>query len=159
MPSRKGQTVVVWAGMGEEGMTNQRYFDEKEQSMDWLLLVSGVLAGFTTVGHFLVGSRNFLHPMLQASFDEISKKVMHCVFHYISVYLILSTVVLLLLGFGIDCGMDAIFLVKFIAVQYLLFAVTQLVIAFTSQIDRAVFKLFQWTFFVLIAVFAWLGVS
>ena len=130
--------------------------------MNWLLLVSGILAGFTTVGHFLVGSRNFLHPMLHASFDEVSKKVMHCVFHYISVYLILSTVVLLLLGFvgfRVNLDMNAIFLVKFIAAQYLLFAVTQLVIAFTSQIDRAVFKLFQWTFFVLIAVFAWLGVS
>ena len=127
--------------------------------MNWLLLVSGILAGFTTVGHFLVGSRNFLHPMLHTSFDEVSKKVMHCVFHYISVYLILSTVVLLLLGFGVNLDMDAIFLVKFIAVQYLLFAVVQLVIAFTSQLDKAMFKLFQWTFFVLIAVFAWLGVS
>ena len=127
--------------------------------MNWLLLISGVLAGFTTVGHFLVGSRNFLHPMLRASFDEVSKKVMHCVFHYISVYLVLSTVVLLLLGLGIDGDMDAIFLVKFIAVQYLLFAAVQLVIAFTSQLDKAIFKLFQWTFFVLIAVFAWLGVS
>ena len=127
--------------------------------MNWLLLASGVLAGFTTVGHFLVGSRHFLLPMEHASFDEISKEVMHCVFHYISAYLILSTVALLLLGFGIDCGMNSIFLVKFIAVQYLLFAVTQLIIAFTSQIDRAVFKLFQWAFFVLIAVVAWLGVS
>ena len=127
--------------------------------MNGLLLISGILAGFTSIGHFLVGSRNFLHPMLQASFDEVSKKVMHCVFHYISVYLVLSTVVLLLLGLGIDGDMDAIFLVKFIAVQYLLFAAVQLVIAFTSQLDKAIFKLFQWTFFVLIAVFAWLGVS
>jgi hypothetical protein len=48
-------------------------------------------------------------------------------------------------------------MVQFIAVHFALFAVTQLIIAATSKIPNAVFKMFQWIIFVVIAVFAWLG--
>ena len=127
--------------------------------MNGLLVVSGVFAAFTTIGHFVIGSKSFLKPMLEASFDERAKKVMHCVFHYVSAYLVLSTAVLLALGFGLNLTMAATLLVKFIATHYAVFAVTQIIIALTSQLHNGIFKLFQWMFFVVIAVFAWLGVS
>ena len=59
--------------------------------MNWFIIIAGLVCAFTTIGHFSVGSRKFLKPMLKASFDPVPKKVMHCVFHYISAYLILST--------------------------------------------------------------------
>jgi hypothetical protein len=125
--------------------------------MNWLLTISGLFAAFTTIGHFAVGTKQYLVPTLEASFDEVPKKVMHCLFHYISVFLILSAAVLLAAGFGLGLGGDSTPLIRFIAISYAAFAGTQIVLAVRSDIERAPLKLFQWTFFVLIAVFAWLG--
>ena len=125
--------------------------------MNWLILIAGVFAAFTTIGHFLVGSKSFLKPMLNADFDEVAKKVMHCVFHYVSTYLILSSLALLIIGFGLKFDGGNLLLVRFIALNYAVFAVWQIIIALTSKIPNAMFKLFQWIFPVLIAVFAWLG--
>lgn len=127
--------------------------------MNWLVLVSGLFALFTVIGHFAMGIKSFLKPMLDAPFDDVPKKVVHCVFHYISAFLVLSAGVLLAVGLGMDFKADTSLLVKFIALNYGVFAVTQIFYAITSNIKNAVFKLFQWTFFVLIAVFAWLGVA
>ena len=129
----------------------------KESGMNWMITIAGFVALFTTIGHFAVGSKSFLKPMLEASFDDIPKKVMHCVFHYVSAYLIVSTVALLLIGFGACIGTEASLLARFIAINYAVFAVWQIAIAVTSKIPNGVMKLFQWVFFVLIAVFAWLG--
>ena len=125
--------------------------------MNWLVLISGLIAAFCTVGHFAIGSKQYLQPMLQASFDDVAKKVMHCVFHYVSVYLVLSTAFLIAVGFGYKFNTDATRMVQFIAVHFALFAVTQLIIAATSKIQNAAFKMFQWIIFVVIAVLAWLG--
>ena len=127
--------------------------------MNWALFIAGLFAGLTTLGHFFVGSKSFLKPMLQASFDEVPKKVLHCVFHYVSAYLILSTIVLLAMGLGFNVKGDTTLLIRFIAIHYAAFAVTQIIIAVTSEIKGGIFKLFQWIFFVIIAVAAWLGVS
>jgi hypothetical protein len=125
--------------------------------MNWLILISGLVAGFCTVGHFAIGSKQYLQPMLQASFDDIPKKVMHCVFHYVSVYLVLSTIFLLAVGLGYNFNSEPSLLVKFIAIHFALFAVSQLIIAVTSKIHNAVLKMFQWIIFIVIAVTAWIG--
>jgi hypothetical protein len=125
--------------------------------MNWLLIIAGGFAGFATVGHLTVGTKNFLVPTLQASFDEVPKKVMHCLFHYVSAYLILTTIYLLAIGVGFKFGGGTTLLVKFIAVNYAAFALGQIIIALASKIQNALFKLFQWVFWTLIAVIAWLG--
>ena len=127
--------------------------------MNWMILISGLVAGFVNVGHFTVGSKDFLKPMLQADFDDVPKKVMHSVFHYVSVYVVLSFIVLISIGLGFSFGAADALLVKFIAVNYFLFAITQIVIAATSKIPNGVIKLFQWIPFMTIAIFAWIGAS
>ncbi len=125
--------------------------------MNWLVLASGVFALFTVIGHFTMGNKSFLRPMMEASFDEVPKKVMQSVFHYVSVFLVLSAAALILVGLGVSFGGDASLLVRFIALNYALFAIAQIIIALTSGIPSALTKLFQWVFFVVIAVLAWLG--
>ena len=125
--------------------------------MNWLILASGLFALFTVIGHFTMGNKNFLRPMMEASFDEVPKKVMQSAFHYVSVFLVLSAVTLILVGIGVSFGVDASLLVRFIALNYALFAIAQIIIALTSGIPKPLTKLFQWTFFVVIAVLAWLG--
>jgi hypothetical protein len=127
--------------------------------MNWPIFIAGVGAGFITLGHFAVGSKQYLKPMLQASFDEVPKKINHCVFHYISVYLVLSTIFLLLTGIGYISPADNSWLVKFISINYGFFAVVQIVIAATSGIQNAIFKMFQWMLFAFVAVFAWVGIN
>ena len=127
--------------------------------MNWMIIIAGLTAGFVNLGHFTVGRKDFLKPMLQADFDDVPKKVMHCVFHYITVYVALSFIVLIAIGLGFSFGTANTVLVKFIAVNYFLFAITQLVIAAASNIPKGAIKLFQWIFFMGIAIFAWMGAS
>ena len=125
--------------------------------MNRLVLISGIFALLTTIGHFAVGTKQFLMPMLEAMFDPVAKKVMHCVFHYISAFLILSTIALLSVGTGMLHVQGGALLVQFIACNYLMFAIWQIFLASTSGIPKGVLKLFQWVFFVLVAGFALFG--
>lgn len=125
--------------------------------MNWFIIISGVVCTLTTIGHFAVGSREFLAPMLAASIEPVPKKVMHCVFHYVSTFLVLSAIFLLGIGFGVITSEGTSLLVRFISINYAVFAVWQIVIAATSGIQNGVFKLFQWIFFIIIALTAWLG--
>ena len=125
--------------------------------MNWLVLGAGLFGLVAVIGHFTAGSKNFLKPMLDASFDEISKKVMLSVFHYVSVFLILSSIVLLCIGFGYSFELDSQFVLWFISINYLFFAVAQVVIALTSKIQSSLIKLFQWVFWVIIGGLSFVG--
>ena len=124
--------------------------------MNLYVFIAGILGVFTTIGHFIMGSKQFLRPILESQIDQIPKKVMHSVFHYISVYLITSSFILLLIGYGINIG-ESELLIKFIAVNYAGFGIWQIAIALTSGIKNSLTKLFQWTFFILIAILCFLG--
>ena len=125
--------------------------------MNWFVLSAGIVALMTTLGHFTAGRKMFFLPMMNAEFDQVSKKVMHCVFHYVSVFLITSTFTLLAVGLGKFIAPGHSIVVNFIAINYAGCAVWQLVIAVTSGIPKAPFKLFQWVFFAVIAVLSLLG--
>ncbi len=127
--------------------------------MNWQILASGIFALLTTLGHFTVGKKQFLLPTLDATFDPVAKKVMHCVFHYVSTFLVLSTIVLLAIGAGKVNLQGSKLLVNFIATNYAIFAVWQICLAMTSGIPKGIFKLFQWVFFALISAFAYYGAS
>lgn len=125
--------------------------------MNWFILIAGLGAAFTTIGHFTMGSKMYLKPMLEADFDPVAKKVMHAVFHYVSAFLILSAAALLGVAFGLLNPAASQLLVLFIAASYAFFAVWQIILVLTSGIEKGLFKMFQWVFFVVIAVFAHLG--
>ena len=38
--------------------------------MNWFIVIAGLVCAFTTIGHFAIGVREFLKPMLEASFNE-----------------------------------------------------------------------------------------
>ena len=126
--------------------------------MNTYVLIAGIFALFTTIGHFTIGSKMYLQPMLNSEFDIVPKKVMHSVFHYVSVFLITSTLSLLFYGFGVPAFASEVLLIKFISFNYAAFAIWQIIIALTSGIPKSSIKLFQWVFSILIAVFSWAGV-
>ena len=125
--------------------------------MNWPVFIAGLLAAFATAGHLTMGNKRFLQPMLAASFDAVPKKVMHAVFHYITAFPLLSAALLIAIGAGFSFGEEPRLVVWFIAANYTLFAVGQIALALTSGIPSALTKLFQWVFWVPIAVLAWVG--
>ncbi|UCD80705.1 MAG: hypothetical protein JSW26_04530 [Desulfobacterales bacterium] len=127
--------------------------------MNLTILLAGLVAGFITLGHFTVGRKRYLRPMLQAEFDAVARKVIHCVFHYISAFLVLSAIFLLFIGAGYHFQADTSLLVKFISINFGVFTVVQIVTAATSSIRNAIIRMFQWTLFAFVAVFAWVGVA
>jgi len=104
-----------------------------------------------------MGVKQYLTPMLEAQIDQIPKQVMHSAFHCVSVFLLLSTAALLAIGVGAFDEEGTQMLVRFIGTNYALFAVGHIAIAVTSQIRNEMFKMFQWAFFILIAILAWIG--
>lgn len=122
--------------------------------MKTYVILSAIVALATTIGHFTMGYRSYVKPMLAAKFDDVAKRVMLSVFHYISAFLLLSTVSLFLVGFGVWNEDGAVAVVYFIAFNFFGFAAWQLVLAFTSSIPNAPFKMFQWVFFLLVALLA-----
>ena len=128
--------------------------------MNYYFLTAGIISMFAVIGHFTIGRTDFLEPVLNSDIDEIPKKVMHSIFHYLSVYMILTTILLLL--FAIDS--HALFenhsdVAILIAISYVGFAVTQIIVAVTSSIKGGIFRLFQWIFWMLIAVLSLAGVQ
>ncbi|KPK28481.1 MAG: hypothetical protein AMJ61_02195 [Desulfobacterales bacterium SG8_35_2] len=127
--------------------------------MNYYYLIAGILSLMAVFGHFTMGAKDFLKPVLDSQIDVIPKKVMHSLFHYMSVFMVLTTIIMLMFSF------DKRFMFEnthdigiFIGIIYSGFAISQFVIALISSIDKGIFKLFQWVFWILIAVFCFLGV-
>jgi hypothetical protein len=121
--------------------------------MNPLIVSAGIIALITTAGHFTAGRKMYLKPLLESDMEDVPKKVLHCVFHYVSTFLLLSILALFVSG-SMQIGRILSF---FIAVNYSLFAVWQLGLIKQSGIERGMLKMFQWIFFILIAVLGFLG--
>jgi len=126
--------------------------------MNYFIFIAALITLVAAIGHFTMGRKEYLIPVLNSGIDIIPKKVMQSLFHYMSVFLVLSAIILFA-GSHHSCPLyDYVHnMVKFIAIVYAFFAVTQFIIALTSGISGGVFKIFQWVFWALIAVFAILG--
>ncbi|MGS0681418.1 hypothetical protein ACVBIL_09680 [Shewanella sp. 125m-7] len=125
--------------------------------MNVYLLIAGVVATMTTVGHFTYGLKHFLQPTLAADFDPIAKAAMHGVFHYVSVFLLLSSAVLLACSLEAISYMHSFGMLIFIALNFGLFAIWQIYIGFMGDLESPFKHLFQWVFFIAIAVFTLAG--
>jgi hypothetical protein len=126
--------------------------------MDYLILTSGVVATLATIGHFAMGNKVYVKPVMDSNAAEIPKRVMLSAFHYMSVYMVLTVVILLAFSMGENLVFEnPADVLKLIGFSYAGFAGAQLVIALTSPIKMGIFKLFQWIFWALIAVFALLA--
>ncbi|MDO9510571.1 MAG: hypothetical protein Q7J34_02320 [Bacteroidales bacterium] len=123
--------------------------------MNYYVTIAAFLAVAATLGHFMIGCKQFMQPVLDSEVDIIPKKVMHSLFHYMSMYMIITSIALLSFAFcpyiKLRFSMDIVF---FIGISYAGFAIAQFFIALTSGIPGGVFKLFQWVFWLLIAFFS-----
>lgn len=126
--------------------------------MNYFIFISAIISFLAVVGHFTMGRKKYLLPVLESGIDLVPKKVMQSLFHYMSVFMVLATLILFA-GSHHSCPLyDYVHnMIKFIGIVYAFFALVQFIIALTSGIPGGVFKLFQWVFWALIALFAILG--
>ncbi|MCK8046694.1 hypothetical protein MSG37_17535 [Shewanella sp. 1CM18E] len=125
--------------------------------MNIYLLIAGLIALATSVWHLTYARKQFLMPMLHADFDATAQVIMRCVFHYVTVFLLLSSFVLLACAFAAIAQMQSYGMLIFIALNFGLFAIWQIYIAFMSDASVSLKRLFQWLLFVLIAGFTAIG--
>jgi len=126
--------------------------------MNYFIFVSAMISLVAVIGHFTMGRKAYLLPVLDSDIDMVPKKVMQSLFHYMSVYLVLSSIILFAGSHHLCPLYDYVQnMIRFIGIVYAFFAVTQFIIALTSGISGGVFKMFQWVFWALISAFAILG--
>lgn len=126
--------------------------------MNYFILIASILALGAVFGHFTMGVKLYLKPVLNSNIDEVPKQIMHSLFHYASVFMVLSTIILFT-GASQACPLyDYVHnMIKFIALVYAFMAIAQIIIALTSGVKGGLTKMFQWVFWALIALFAILG--
>ncbi|MBU1097869.1 MAG: hypothetical protein CVV23_04540 [Ignavibacteriae bacterium HGW-Ignavibacteriae-2] len=120
--------------------------------MNIIIFIAGILALFVAIGHFLFGIKWYLEPMLHAEIARIPKATMQSVFHYVSVFLVLSAFYLLVIGLGYLSYESNILTVKFIGLNFTLFAIVQIVYAKKNNVNRPLTSMFQWTLFLPIGI-------
>ncbi|QYJ87640.1 hypothetical protein K0I73_08120 [Shewanella mesophila] len=125
--------------------------------MNIYFLIAAIISLLTCIAHLTFGHRQFLKPMQQAQFEPVAKAAMSCVFHYISVFLLLSTMVLFACGLMLVSDMQSYSLVLFIALNFILFAIWQIYIGYFSYVANGFRYLYQWVLFLLISGFILFG--
>ena len=123
------------------------------------ILLAGIASLLTTMGHFTLGYKMYVKPMLDADFEPVAKRVMLSIYHYMSVFLILATLSLLYLGLVLKQGnrYNMLFIL-FLGTNFALMAIAQLLVALFSKIPNGIWKIFQWLFFAVVAMFIFLGI-
>ncbi len=125
--------------------------------MNTLLLISGALAAFMVVGHGTIGRKQFFLPMLEATFDPTSKRIMAFVWHMSTATLILAAAALAYAAFMPGDGPVRNALAIYVAVQFLCYGVVHLLLVTTSGLPGAVYKQFQWSLFLAVGITALTG--
>ena len=120
--------------------------------MDTLTFIAGVVAAFVVFGHFAMGIKLYLAPMLGADFEKVPKATMQAVFHYVSVFLALSAAFLILAGLKVFPSNETQLAVRFIGANYALFGVAQIAYSLRNKVEKPLFTMFQWTLFLPIGV-------
>lgn len=126
--------------------------------MNYLHLSAAILALFATIGHFTMGYKMYMLPVKNSNIDTIPKNIMVGLFHYASVFMIISTIVLFYASIGSDSKLfDLNIAVLLIGTIYAGWAIVQLIIAITSSVKGALFKMFQWIFWLVIALLVFMS--
>jgi hypothetical protein len=126
--------------------------------MNYFIFISALISFVAVIGHFTMGRKEYLKPVLDSDIDIVPKKVMQSLFYYMSVFMVLSTIILLAGSHELCPLYDYVHnMIRFIAIVYAFFALTQFIIALTSGIPGGVLKMFQWLFWALIAASAIIG--
>ena len=109
--------------------------------MDWFLIVAGVLALLTTAIHIFVGGNGAAKPLLASPLPDEAKYALYACWHFVTGFFVLSTLVLLLAGFG---SLEEPGVIVGVSSLWVLFGLVFLFISLWVNNIEGVFKLPQW---------------
>lgn len=125
--------------------------------MNYFLLMAGFISSLLILGHLLFGIKWYLQPMLDSELRKISMYALQSMYHFVSGFLLLSSMALLLLGFGITYNTDPKLLVYFIGDGIILFAIIQVYYAFKHNMKPSLIPSIQWTLYITVGILCFLG--
>lgn len=125
--------------------------------MNLFYSIAAVICLCSCVSHFYFGYRRQLQPMLASSFDLDAKTSLVTTYHGVSVFLSLSTLVIIACAFEVISSMHGFGLVLFIAMNYGILGIWQIYIAKMSDLEHPFRSQFHWILYMFIAIFSLLG--
>jgi hypothetical protein len=127
--------------------------------MNGFLTASGFIAAFMLVGHSTIGRKQFFLPMRNATFDPSAKRVMEFVWHMSTVALVLPPAVLLYAAWTDVNGAALYYLVAYLGLQFGAWGAVHLALMSSSGLPGAVYKMFQWSLFLMVGGLIWAGLA
>lgn len=125
--------------------------------MNWLIILSGVLAACTAAVHIFSGERDVARPLLASDLGETLKLTLYACWHLVSVALVLSSLALLADGIG-AIGPSKL-MVGFICVSWLLFGMVFVFVTLGIAKPRGLFRFPQWVLLLPVGVFGLWGIA
>ena len=126
-----------------------------KNTMNWIVISSGILAFITAGVHIVAGGKEVARPLLAAPMDETVKLTMYACWHLVSVSLLLSSFALLVNGFGF---LDSPPMVAFISALWLLYGIVFIVVNYCIASLPSLFRLPQWILLFPVGLLGLLGV-
>ncbi|MET9621899.1 hypothetical protein ABZZ37_14165 [Streptomyces sp. NPDC006464] len=126
--------------------------------MNGWLLAAGITALGVAAVHIVGGRRDVVRPLLSCGIADEPKRVLHAVWHMVSVDLVLSGLVLLrlsLTGSTPGAGLVA----WFVAAHFIAYAAAFLVVTLSVGWPRPLLRLPQWILLLPVAVLAAAGAA
>ncbi|MFD3659505.1 hypothetical protein ACFWVF_02720 [Streptomyces sp. NPDC058659] len=126
--------------------------------MNSWLLTAGITAVGVAAVHIVGGRRDVVRPLLASGLADEPKRVLHAVWHMVSVDLVLSGLALLYLS--LTAGTPGTGLVAwFVAAHFIAYAAAFLVVTLSVGWSRPLLRLPQWILLLPVAVLAAAGAA
>ncbi|MEU9706077.1 hypothetical protein [Streptomyces sp. NPDC047981] len=126
--------------------------------MNGWLLAAGVTAFGVAAVHMVAGRRDIVLPLLSCGLADEPRRVLHAVWHMVTVDLVLSAAALVYLATADDTSVTGP-MAWFVAAHFLAYAVVFLVVTLSADWARPLLRLPQWMLLLPVAVLTVAGVA
>lgn len=126
--------------------------------MNGWLLAAGITAFGVAAVHIVGGHRDVVRPLLSCELADEPKRVLHAVWHMVSIDLVLSAAALVYLALADNTAATNL-TAWFVAAHFLAYAVAFLVVTLSVGWPRPLLRLPQWILLLPIAVLTAAGAA
>ncbi|MGW0363706.1 hypothetical protein [Streptomyces sp. NPDC002990] len=126
--------------------------------MNGWLLAAGITASGVAATHVIAGHRDVVRPLLSCALADEPKRVLHAVWHMVSVDLTLSAVALVYLALT-DGTSNTGPVAWFVAAHFIAYAVAFLVVTLSVGWPKPLLRLPQWMLLLPVAVLTVAGAA
>ncbi|MFJ7154514.1 hypothetical protein ACIQUQ_06215 [Streptomyces sp. NPDC101118] len=126
--------------------------------MNGWLLAAGITAFAVAAVHIVAGHRDVVRPLLSCGLADEPKRVLHAVWHMVSVDLVLSAAALVCLAAADDASATGP-MAWFVAAHFVAYAVAFLVVSLSVGWPKPLLRLPQWILLLPVAVLTAAGAA